>query len=239
VLRVMKRHFESRLATEEEDDMTMTATHADTSLRESVMRELAWDPAFDAAKIGVTTKEGIVALSGYVETYAARLAAERAARRVYGVSAVANELSVKLAEIRIDPDLAADALQALSNRIDVPLGITVTVRDGYITLGGTVDWMYQRAWAERAVKYLRGVRGVFNNIVVKPSVSPKDVQKRIVQALHRHADIDARRIHVETEGRTVILSGLVNSWAEKNEAERAAWAAPGVSAVDDRIGIAP
>ena len=219
--------------------MTMTATHADTCLRDSVMRELVWDPAFDATKIGVTTKEGVVALSGYVETYAARLAAERAARRVYGVKAVVNELAVKLAEIRIDPDLAADALQALSNRIDVPLGITVTVRDGFITLGGTVDWMYQRASAERAVKNLRGVRGVFNNILVKPSVSPKDVEKRIVQALHRHADIDARRIHVETEGRKVILNGFVNSWAEKDEAVRAAWAAPGVAAVEDRIGIAP
>jgi osmotically-inducible protein OsmY len=219
--------------------MTMSTTHADTWLRDAVMRELAWDPAFDATKIGVTTKEGIVTLSGYVDTYAARLAAERAARRVYGIKAVANELVVKLAEIRIDPDLAADALKALSNRIDVPLGITIIVRDGYITLGGTVEWMYQRASAERAVKYLRGVRGVFNNIVVKPSVTPKDVQKRIVLALHSHADIDDMRIHVETEGRKVILNGLVNSWAEKNEAVRVAWAAPGVSAVDDRIGIAP
>ena len=219
--------------------MTMTATHADTWLRDSVTQELAWDPALDSTKIGVSTKEGIVTLSGYVDTYAARLAAERAARRVYGIKAVANELIVKLAEIRIDPDLAADALQALANRIDVPQGITVTVRHGYITLGGTVEWVYQRASAERAVKYLRGVSGVFNNIVVKPSVSPKDVQQCIVQALHRHADIDARRIHVETEGRKVILNGFVNSWADKNEAVRAAWAAPGVSAVEDRIGIAP
>ena len=149
--------------------MTMLATYAETAVRDSVMRELAWDPQLDATMIGVTAKDGIVTLSGYVDTYAARLAAERAARRVYGVKAVANELAVKLAENGIDPDIAKDALQALANRIDTPRGITVTVRDGHIALAGTVEWMYQRAAAERAVKYLRGVRGVFNNIVVRAS----------------------------------------------------------------------
>ena len=149
--------------------------------------------------IGVTNKDGIVTLSGYVDTYAARLAAERSARRLYGVKAVANELVVKLAEERIDPDIAKDALQALANRVDVPRGITVTVRDGHIALGGRVEWNYQRISAERAVKYLRGVRGVFNNIVVTPTVSPKDVETRIVEALHRHAAIDARRVHVTSE----------------------------------------
>jgi osmotically-inducible protein OsmY len=219
--------------------MTMLATYAETAVRDSVMRELAWDPQLDATMIGVTAKDGIVTLSGYVDTYAARLAAERAARRVYGVKAVANELAVKLAEARIDPDIAKDALQALANRIDTPRGITVTVRDGHIALAGTVEWMYQRAAAERAVKYLRGVRGVFNNIVVKPVVSPEEVQTRIVEALHRHADIDARRVHVAAEGGKVTLTGFVRSWAEKDQVEKAAWTAPGVLAVNDRLAIAP
>ena len=219
--------------------MSTTLTTPDQGLRDMVMRQLAWDPQVDATMIGVTNKDGIVTLSGYVETYAARLAAERAARRVYGVKAVANELGVKLAEERIDPDIAKDALQALSNRVDVPRGITVTVRDGHITLGGRVEWNYQRVSAERAVKYLRGVKGVFNHIVISPVVLPKDVETRIADALRRHADIDARRINVSAEGARVVLSGFVRSWNERDEAERAAWTAPGVSTVDNRIAVIP
>lgn len=219
--------------------MSTTLTTPEQGLRDMIMRQLAWDPQVDATMIGVTSKDGVVTLSGYVDTYAARLAAERAARRVYGVRAVANEIAVKLAEERIDPDIANDALHALANRVDVPRGISVTVRDGHITLGGAVEWNYQRVSAERAVKYLRGVRGVFNHIVVKPTVSPTDVQHRIVEALHRHADIDARRIHVVVDGPRVVLSGFVRSWNERDEAERAAWTAPGVSMVEDRIAVIP
>jgi osmotically-inducible protein OsmY len=203
------------------------------------MNQLAWDPEVDASLIGVTAKEGIVTLSGYVDTYGGKLAAERATRRVYGVKAVANELEVKLSMTRIDPDIAKDALEALKNRIDVPLGIAVTVRDGYVTLTGKVEWMFQKLSAERAVKYIRGVRGVLNYITLKPAVSPKDVQKRITEALHRHADLDARRIHIDAEGPKVILTGTVRSWTEKDEVQRAAWRAPGVETVDNRINVVP
>jgi osmotically-inducible protein OsmY len=219
--------------------MSTTLTTPEQGLRDLVMRQLAWDPQVDATMIGVTNKDGIVTLSGYVDTYAARLAAERSARKVYGVKAVANELVVKLAEERIDPDIASDALHALANRVDVPEGITVTVRDGHIALGGRVQWNYQRVSAERAVKYLRGVRGVFNNIVVAPVASPKDVEIRISDALRRLADVDARRVHVLADGPRVILSGFVRSWNEREEAERAAWTAAGVSTVDNRLAVIP
>jgi osmotically-inducible protein OsmY len=239
----VKRRPAARLArrrrSQEATAMSTTLTMLDERLKTTVMNQLAWDPEVDASMIGVTAQEGIVTLTGYVETYGGKLAAERAARRVYGVKAIANDLEVKLSEGRVDPDIAKDALEALKNRIDVPIGIAVTVRNGYVTLNGQVAWMFQKLSAERAVKYIRGVQGVLNYITLKPTVSPKDVQKRITEALHRHADLDARRIHVEAEGPKVILTGTVGSWMEKDEAMRAAWRAPGVVLVDDRINVVP
>jgi osmotically-inducible protein OsmY len=219
--------------------MSTTLTVLDQRLRDSVMHQLASDPQVDASLVGVSAQEGVVTLSGYVDTYAEKLAAERSCRRVYGVKALANELEVRLAAERIDPDIARDALEALKNRIDVPLGIGVTVRNGHVTLSGVVEWMYQKMAAERAVKYLRGVKDVFNQITLAPTLAPKDVQKRIVDALHRHADIDARGIHVDAEGSRVTLSGTVRSWMEKEEAQRAAWRIPGVAVVDNRINVGP
>jgi osmotically-inducible protein OsmY len=217
--------------------MTTTMTSVDESVRDAVMRQLAWEPDLDASLIGVSVQAGIVTLSGYADSFAAKLAAERAVRKLYGVKAIANELEVRLAQERIDPEIAQDAIDALRNHINVPRDISVTVRDGFVTLSGAAEWMFQKADAERAVKYLRGVRGVFNQIELRPSISARDVAQRITDALHRSVEIDARRIHVEADGGAVALTGTVRSWHEKDQAGRAAWAAPGVTAVDNRIDV--
>ena len=219
--------------------MTLTLTTQDHRLKEAVERHLEWAPEVDASMIGVNAEDGIVTLTGYVTTYHQKLAAVNAVRRIYGCKGVADELEVRLSFQRIDTDIAKDAAQALRARVDVPLNIEVTVRNGYITLTGKVAWMYQKVAAERAVKYLKGVRGVFNDIKLESTVSPKDVEHRIISALHRHADIDARRIRVDAVGPTVTLSGSVRSFIEKREAERAAWATPGVTTVENHISVVP
>jgi len=219
--------------------MSIIATTADESLREAVTSQLIWTPEVDASMIGVAAHDGIVTLTGFVKTYAAKLAAERTARRVYGTKAVANDLQVKIASERIDPEIARDAVDALRTRDGIPSGIDVTVRNAHIVLSGVVDWHFQRQAAERTVRYLRGVRGVINDIVVKPSVSETDVQKHIVAALHREVDIDAHRIRVTAQGDKVTLTGRVRSWTERQQAERAAWSTAGVAKVDNFIDVAP
>lgn len=219
--------------------MTLTLTTQDQRLRESVLRQLEWDPRFDASRIAATAIDGIVTLSGYVDSYVARLAAEESVRSVYGVRGIANELHVALADDRPDAELAQDATLALRQRVDVPAGLDVTVRHALLTLTGVVPWMHQKLAAERAVSSLRGLRGVQNHIAVRPLMSPRDVQHRIVEALHRAAGIDARRLHVDADGRTVTLSGSVRSWSEKDEVERIAWTAAGVAEVRNRIDIVP
>jgi osmotically-inducible protein OsmY len=212
----------------------------DSELRRDVERELEWDPSIDARNIGVAVKNGVVTLTGYVSSYADKWRAERIAKRVAGVTAIANEIEVKLSTERTDPDIAEAARAALKSDSRVPADrIKVIVERGWVTLEGTVDYYYQKSAAESDVRYIAGVRGVTNAIVVTPKVSPTDIRLKIEEALKRSAQLDASRISVETEGSKVILSGTVRSWAEREEAEMAAWAAPGVTEVENRIKVAP
>jgi osmotically-inducible protein OsmY len=212
----------------------------DSELRRDVERELEWDPSIDARNIGVAVKNGVVTLTGYVSSYADKWRAERIAKRVAGVSAIANEIEVKLSTERTDPDIAEAARAALKSDSRLPADrIKVIVERGWVTLEGTVDYYYQKSAAESDVRYIAGVRGVTNAIVVTPKVSPTDIRTKIEEALKRSAQLDASRISVETEGSKVILSGTVRSWAEREEAEMAAWAAPGVTEVENRIKVAP
>ena len=213
---------------------------ADTDLRARVERQLDWEPEVTSTKIGVGADDGVVTLTGFVNTYAEKVAAERVTKRTYGVKAIANDIQVKPAFKKTDTEIATSALNALEARVDVPdEKIQVTVKEGWITLDGNVDWYYQKNAAEFAVKFLAGVKGVTDNIRVKPQVSTTEVKLEIEEALKRNAEVDARRITVTSSDGKVTLWGNVRSWMEKDEAETAAWAAPGVTQVRNEISVVP
>ncbi len=217
------------------------ATLSDTELQRAALEELRWDPSVNAAHIGVSVKDGVVTLSGHVPSFAEKNAAERAAKRVYGVRAVANELDVKLPDSnrRTDEDIAAAAVNALRANLFVPADkIRVSVDDGWVELSGEVELQLQKELAEHIVRDLPGVKMVVNLIQVKPNVSPTEVKFKILAAFQRNAEMDARHIDVEVEGDKVILRGRVRSWAEE-AAERVAWSAPGVSSIEDVIAVEP
>jgi len=212
----------------------------DVDLQRDVFDELKWEPAVHSTDIGVIVKDGVVTLEGVVDSYPEKWAAERAAKRVSGVKALALELEVKIPGFgkQSDADIAEAAENALKWDVLVPQDrIEVTVEKGFLTLEGQVDWEFQRSAAKRAVQYLTGVKGVANEITVKPKVAPTDVKAKIEAALKRNAILDAAQIKVEADGGKVTLRGNVRSWAERDEAEAGAWAAPGVNEVTDFIAV--
>ena len=213
----------------------------DSELRRRVVDELEYDPSIDATTIGVAVEDGVVTLSGTVPNYAQKLSAERAVKRVAGVKAVAEDLVVKLLGTpRSDTDIAHSALTNLRFNVNVPADrIRMTVENGWVTMEGEVDWQYQRAAAENAVKYVQGVKGVTDNIRIKARIDTADIKSKIQSAFARRAKLDANQIIVESVDGKVTLRGNVQSWSERRQAEDAAWSAPGVTRVEDNLVVMP
>jgi osmotically-inducible protein OsmY len=220
--------------------VTRTAAPSDEQIQRDVLAELKFEPRVSPNEIGVAVKDGVVTLMGWVDSYTKRWAAEEAAHRVRGVKAVANDIEVRLplSAERTDVDIAAAAVRALEWDAMVPIDkLDVTVSKGWVTLKGEVEWQYQKQDAERVVRRLSGVRGVTNLILMKPRLTASELKEKIELALVRSAQVDAQRITVEVQGTKAILRGTVRAWAEREEAERAAWAAPGITAVENLITI--
>jgi osmotically-inducible protein OsmY len=213
---------------------------SDEEIKRDVEEELRWDPDIDSTDVAVAVKSAVVTLTGYVRSYAQKVEAETAAKRVAGVAGVANDIEVRLPSIdeRPDPEIARDVVTAIKNELPYSWeSIKAVVKNGWVTLEGEAEWNYQRQRAEIAAQRVRGVKGVSNLIRMKPKVEPAEIKRQIEAALRRHAELDAERIVVETNGSEVILKGTVRSWAERQEAEEAAWRAPGVTKVSNQITI--
>ncbi|MDB5729513.1 MAG: hypothetical protein JWQ00_2718 [Noviherbaspirillum sp.] len=214
----------------------------DDEIKRDVEEELRWDPDIDSTYVAVAVKDGIVALTGYIPSYAQKFQAEMDAKRVAGVLGVANDIEVRVPALdqKPDPEIARDAVNALTKQLPFSSqNLKVVVHDGWVTLEGEAEWNYQRERAEEAVRWVKGIKGVVNSIQVKPKVTPVDIKKKIEEAFRRNAEIDANQIDVETHDGEVVLKGTVHSWFEREEAERAAWSAPGVKKVEDHITIRP
>ncbi len=217
-------------------------TRIDQNIQRDVLDELEWEPRIQPNEIGIAVREGVVTLAGWVDNYAKKWAAERAAHRVHRVRAVANDIEVRLPSSaqHTDPDLAMAATRALEWDAFVSIeGLDVTVSNGWVVLRGEVEWEYQKRAAERSVRRLSGVRGVTNGLTVRPRSQPipEQLKDQIELALVRSVETDAERVTVEVRGDQVILVGTVRSWLEREEAERVAWSAPGITTVDNQITV--
>jgi osmotically-inducible protein OsmY len=212
----------------------------DLELSKEVQAELERDPGIEASKVGVRVNNGIVTLSGHVNDYSEKLAAEKAAKRIYGIKAVAQEIIVKPKNSfsLTDEDIAEAVLNSLRLNTDLPDDrITLEVEDGWVTLEGSVDTIFQQETAKKVISHLAGVKGVYNLIKISPKVKPKNIMNNILKALKRNATTEAHKIIIRVEGHKVTLEGAVQSWAEKDQAKLAAWSAPGVIQVVDNLKI--